>query len=55
MPGVTQKHRQEFLGKLRYFAGFTTSEAAQALEITTRTAERYWAFAKAWLYHEIKK
>lgn len=42
------------LVKLRYFAGFTTSEAAQALEITTRTAERYWAFAKAWLYHEMK-
>ena len=41
------------LVKLRYFAGFTTSEAAQALEITTRTAERYWAFAKAWLYHEM--
>ncbi len=40
--------------KLRFFAGFTTSEAAQALEITTRSAERYWAFARAWLLDELK-
>jgi len=41
--------------KLRYFAGFTTSEAAEALNITTRTAERYWAFAKAWLFREMQR
>ena len=43
------------LVKLRYFAGFTTSEAAEALGITTRTAERYWAFAKAWLFREMQR
>jgi RNA polymerase sigma factor (TIGR02999 family) len=43
------------LVKLRYFAGFTTVEAAMALEITPRTAERYWAFARAWLFREMKK
>lgn len=37
------------LVKLRYFAGFTTSEAAQALGISVRTAERTWTYAKAWL------
>jgi RNA polymerase sigma factor (TIGR02999 family) len=42
------------LVKLRYFAGLTGAEAAEALNISTATAERYWAFARAWLLHEIK-
>jgi RNA polymerase sigma factor (TIGR02999 family) len=37
------------LVKLRYFAGLTQEEAAQALGVTRRTANRYWAFARAWL------
>jgi RNA polymerase sigma factor (TIGR02999 family) len=37
------------LVKLRYFAGLTQEEAAQALGVTRRTADRYWAFARAWL------
>jgi len=41
--------------KLRYFAGFTTNEAAEALGITSRTAERYWTFAKAWLFREMQR
>lgn len=41
--------------KLRYFAGFTTREAAEALEITTRTAERHWAFARAWLLRAMER
>ena len=43
------------LVKLRYFAGFTTVEAAAALDITPRTADRYWAFARAWLLREMQK
>lgn len=43
------------LVKLRFFAGFTTVEAAMALEITPRTAERYWAFARAWIFREMQK
>jgi len=43
------------LVKLRFYAGFTTVEAAMALEITPRTAERYWAFARAWLFREMRK
>ena len=35
--------------KLRFFAGMTQSEAADALEIPRRTADRHWAFARAWL------
>ena len=37
------------LVKLRFFAGLTQEEAALALGVTRRTANRYWAFARAWL------
>jgi RNA polymerase sigma factor (TIGR02999 family) len=39
--------------KLRYFAGLTIREAAGALGIAVRTANRHWAFAKAWLYQQL--
>ncbi|MBM3856251.1 MAG: sigma-70 family RNA polymerase sigma factor [Verrucomicrobia bacterium] len=42
------------LVKLRYFAGFTLEEAAQALEIAEPTARRWWAYARAWLLEEMK-
>jgi RNA polymerase sigma factor (TIGR02999 family) len=41
------------LVKLRYFAGLTTDEAANLLNISPRTARNYWAHARTWLYHEI--
>ncbi len=41
------------LVKLRYFAGLTIDQAAQALGISTTTADRYWAYARAWLHQEI--
>jgi RNA polymerase sigma factor (TIGR02999 family) len=41
------------LVKLRYFAGLTTQEAAAILGISTATADRYWAYARAWLQSEI--
>ena len=41
------------LVKLRFFAGLTMPEAAQALGISLATAERYWAFARVWLYAEL--
>ena len=37
------------LVKLRFFAGLTQEEAAQVLGVSRRTANRYWAFARAWL------
>jgi RNA polymerase sigma factor (TIGR02999 family) len=43
------------LVKLRYFVGMTLEEAAQALNISARTADNYWAHAKAWLFNEIKR
>jgi RNA polymerase sigma factor (TIGR02999 family) len=39
--------------KLRYFAGLTVEEAAAAMDISPATAKRYWAYAKAWLYHAL--
>jgi RNA polymerase sigma factor (TIGR02999 family) len=41
------------LVKLRHFAGLTIEEAAQALGISMTTANRYWAYARAWLHQEI--
>jgi RNA polymerase sigma factor (TIGR02999 family) len=41
--------------KLRFFAGLTNAEAAQALSIPERTARRHWSFARAWLYREIQR
>ncbi len=39
--------------KLRYFAGLTTEKAADALGISLQTANRYWKFAKAWLFQQM--
>jgi RNA polymerase sigma factor (TIGR02999 family) len=39
--------------KLRYFAGLTIEEAAAALGVSVRTANRDWAYAKAWLYQQL--
>jgi RNA polymerase sigma factor (TIGR02999 family) len=44
--------KAEFV-KLRYFAGLTLEEAAELLGISRATADRYWAFARAWLYNAI--
>jgi RNA polymerase sigma factor (TIGR02999 family) len=41
------------LVNLRYFGGLTHQEAAQALGISTSTADRHWTYARAWLYHHM--
>jgi RNA polymerase sigma factor (TIGR02999 family) len=41
------------LVELRYFGGLSMEECAAALGVTARTAQRYWAYARAWLHHEI--
>lgn len=41
------------LVKLRYFAGLTLKEAAVALDISPRTADSHWAYARAWLFAEV--
>jgi RNA polymerase sigma factor (TIGR02999 family) len=42
------------LVKLRYFVGLTLEEGAEVLGISARTADNYWAHARAWLFHELK-
>src|SRR5271169_1594940 len=42
------------LVKLRFFTGLSIPEAAEALGIATATANRYWAFARAWLLAELQ-
>jgi RNA polymerase sigma factor (TIGR02999 family) len=43
------------LVKLRFFAGLTLDEAAKTLGVVRRTADRYWAFARSWLYAALSK
>jgi RNA polymerase sigma factor (TIGR02999 family) len=42
------------LVKLRYFAGFSIPDAAAALNISPRTADRLWAYARAWLRQAVE-
>jgi RNA polymerase sigma factor (TIGR02999 family) len=39
--------------KLRFFAGLTAQQAADALGISLRTANSHWAFARAWLFRRL--
>ena len=39
--------------KLRFFTGLTIEQAAEALGISVRTANRHWSYARAWLYQQL--
>ncbi len=43
------------LVKLRYFGGLTIDEAAEALGVSVPMANRWWAYARAWLHQEIQQ
>ena len=45
-----EDQRKYELVKLRFFAGLTIEQAAEALNISTSTADRHWAYARAWLF-----
>jgi RNA polymerase sigma factor (TIGR02999 family) len=45
--------RQCRIVELRYFAGMTVEETAEALNLSPRTVKRDWQLAKAWLYGEL--
>ncbi len=51
--GKTAPKKAEIV-KLRYFAGLTLEQAAEVLDISSATAERYWVYAKAWLFRRIR-
>jgi RNA polymerase sigma factor (TIGR02999 family) len=38
---------------LRYFAGLTIEETAASLGVSVRTANRHWAYARAWLFDRL--
>jgi RNA polymerase sigma factor (TIGR02999 family) len=50
---AAQDKQKADLVKLRYFVGITIEEAAEALGISSGTAKRHWAYARAWLAQEI--
>ena len=47
--------RKAELVKLRYFAGLTMPQAAEMLGISLSSAEKYWAYARTWLYRQITR
>jgi RNA polymerase sigma factor (TIGR02999 family) len=47
--------RKAELVKLRYFAGLTMPQAAELLGISLSSAEKYWAYARTWLYRQITR
>jgi RNA polymerase sigma factor (TIGR02999 family) len=47
--------RQSRLVELRFFAGLTIEDAAEALELSPATVAREWTIARAWLYREIAR
>ncbi|MFC1765298.1 sigma-70 family RNA polymerase sigma factor [Planctomycetota bacterium] len=47
--------RKAELVKLRFFSGLTNEQAARAMNISANTADRYWAYARAWLRVEMRE
>jgi RNA polymerase sigma factor (TIGR02999 family) len=52
---MTRDRQGAELIRLRFFAGLSNVEAAKLLGLPERTAKRTWAYARAWLYEELKK
>jgi RNA polymerase sigma factor (TIGR02999 family) len=50
----TVDRRAAELVKLRYFAGLTIPEAAAVLQVSPRTADDIWAYARTWLFRELR-
>ncbi len=50
---ATDKQAAELV-QLRYFAGLSLREIADVLGVSPRTADRLWAYARAWLHQEIE-
>ena len=53
MPAVEDPQAAEVV-QMRYFVGMTVPEIADALGLSTRTVDRHWAFAQAWLKRIIR-
>ena len=54
LDALATEDRQKYeLVKLRFFAGLTNAQAADALGISVSTADRNWTYARAWLYQKV--
>ena len=54
LSGLEQKHPENArIIKLRFFAGLSLEDAAQAMGISRATAQRKWAYARAWVYGQL--
>ena len=54
LANLAQEHPEKAqLVNLRYFGGLTHEQAAQALGFSISTADRHWAYARAWLYRHM--
>ena len=51
---AAQDPQKARLVELRYFAGLTGEQAAEILGISPATADRHWAYARAWLQAEVR-
>lgn len=51
---AAQEPKMAELVKLRFFVGLTNREAAEILAVSEPTVERWWAFARAWLFKAIQ-
>ena len=51
---AVEEPRKAELVVMRFFAGMTIPEAAQALGVSVPTAERWWAYARTWLYADLE-
>ena len=47
--------RKSRVVELRFFAGMSNEETAQALDVSTDTVTRDWKFARTWLLRELRK
>jgi RNA polymerase sigma factor (TIGR02999 family) len=52
---MTRDQEAAELIRLRFFGGLSNVEAARMLGLAERTAKRTWAYARAWLYEELKR
>lgn len=53
---LTAQHpEQAEVVKLRYFAGMTNEQTAEALGLSVSSVKNYWTFARAWMFREIGK
>jgi len=51
---AAEDEKKATLVKLRYFVGLSVEEAGQCIGVSRATADRYWAYARAWLFDRLR-